>query len=351
MHADTVKFYKYKPVDKPNFSDRFCRLPFTSMQIDTDGDVQLCSCQHHMPYNIGNIYQNNLQDIWLSEIADKVRQSVVDGKFTYCSWDCSRLYNLPKKSNVTPTVQQFPVEIKIDLDKSCNLSCPSCREHVIIDKSSVRIQKQVEIYQEIKQWAINNPNFLFNISPCTSGEIFASHSGLKFLESLVDFPNKNLQLNITTNGTLLTKNKNLILALKNTITNISVSIDAATPETYSVVRGGDWNELLQGLNLVKQTVRIPINLKFVIQQANFQEIVQFAEFADQYNANIYFSSLLDWGHWTIDWWSKNSVVKQSSPDLKLILDNIRDLKLRYPKKIFVSADIIRLSQKANELSQ
>ena len=351
MHADTVKFYNYKPVDKPELSDRFCRLPFTSMQIDTDGDVQLCSCQYSMPYNIGNIYQNSLQDIWLSKTADNVRQSVVDGKFTYCSQECPFLYNLPKKSNAIPTVRKFPVELKIDLDKSCNLSCPSCREHVIIDKSSVRIQKQVEIYQEIKQWAIDNPNILFNVSPCTSGEIFASHSGLKFLESLVDFPNKNLRLNITTNGTLLNKNKNLILALKNVITNIGVSIDAATPETYSVVRGGDWNELLRGLQLVKESVNVPINLKFVIQQANFKEIVQFAEFAEQYNARIYFSSLLNWGHWTIDWWDKKSVVKQSSPDLEIILNNIRDLKLRYPNKISVSADIIRLLQKASESSQ
>jgi len=300
-----------------------------------------------MPYTIGNIYQNSLQDIWLGETARTVRQSVTDSKFTYCSWNCSQLYNLPKKSNVTPNVQQFPVELKIDLDKSCNLSCPSCREHVIIDKSSMRIQKQVEIYQEIKQWAVDNPTFLFDISPCTSGEIFASHSGLKFLESLVDFPHKNLRLNITTNGTLLNKNKNLVLALKNTIKNISVSIDAATPETYDVVRGGNWNELLQGLNLFKEFVKLPINFKFVIQQANFKEIVQFAEFAGNYNATIYFSSLLNWGHWTIDWWSKNSVVKQTSPDLEIILDNIREINLRYPKKIFLSADITKLLQKAN----
>jgi len=85
----------------------------------------------------------------------------------------------------------------------------------------------------------------------------------------------------------------------------------------------------------------------VIQQANFKEIVQFAEFAGNYNATIYFSSLLNWGHWTIDWWSKNSVVKQTSPDLEIILDNIREINLRYPKKIFLSADITKLLQKAN----
>ncbi|MTV61715.1 SPASM domain-containing protein, partial [Streptococcus pneumoniae] len=82
MHADTLKFYKYVPVKKPVYQDRFCSLPFTTVQIDNDGDVQLCDCQLHMPYTIGNIFKNSLQDIWLNHQANLVRQSVIDGDFT-----------------------------------------------------------------------------------------------------------------------------------------------------------------------------------------------------------------------------------------------------------------------------
>lgn len=345
MHVDTVKFLKYRPVDKPNLTDRFCRLPFTSLQVDSDGDVQLCDCPHHMPYNIGNIYQNSLQDIWQNDLANQVRQSVIDGKFTYCSWSCSRLYNLPEKNNPVPKAKRFPVDIKLDMDMSCNLSCPSCRENIIIEKSSDRINKQVEIYQEIKRWADDNPYLFFNLNPCASGEIFASHSGLKFLQSLVTFSNKNLRLNLTTNGTLLNKNKNLLLALKNIVNTINISVDAATPETYSVVRGGDWNELMLGLDLVKKSTKIPMGFRFVIQQANYQEIVSFAKLAAQYDAPVYFSSLLDWGHWTIDWWTKNSVVKQNSPQLEAILNSIREVNMLYPNKINLCADITKLLQK------
>jgi hypothetical protein len=97
-----------------------------------------------MPYTIGNIYNNTLQEIWLSHSAEQVRQSVSDGDFTYCNWACSALLNLPLRPSQLPVVNPFPKIIKIDLDRSCNLKCPSCREHVIIEKNSARIDKQIE---------------------------------------------------------------------------------------------------------------------------------------------------------------------------------------------------------------
>lgn len=341
MHVDTIKFYKYKPVDKPQFADKFCGLPFDSLQIDIDGDVQLCDCQFHMPYTVGNIYQNTLQEIWLGSEAAKVRQAVVDGKFTYCSWDCAKLHTLPaRNSSISHTVKNFPRTIKIDLDRSCNLSCPSCREHVIIEKNLERIHKQTEIYQELKQWAKDNPKTYFNIKPCTSGEIFASHSGLTFLKSLTDFENNNLKISLTTNATLLNKNRELFLSLKHLLTDVSISIDAATPETYSVVRGGDWNELLKGLELVKQT-HIKPTLNFVIQRDNYKEILQFGEFAKQHNArSIMFASLQDWGHWNIQWWKDNTVIKQNSPELEYILQCLNVLKQSF--NLGLSADIQNL---------
>jgi len=85
MHVDTLKFYKYSPVKKPMYKGKFCRTPFDHIQIDEDGDVMLCDCQLYMPHVIGNIYQNKLQDIWLGQEANKVRQSVIDEEFTYCN--------------------------------------------------------------------------------------------------------------------------------------------------------------------------------------------------------------------------------------------------------------------------
>jgi len=348
MHVDTLKFFKYQPIKKPIYQGKFCRIPFDTLQIDWDGDVQLCDCQLHMPYTIGNIFQNSLSDIWTNSQAQLVRQAVIDGDFTYCSWDCSRLPTLTPHHGVLPKVRNFPNTIKIDLDRSCNLKCPSCRETVIIEKQSDKIQKQIQLFDEIKQWALANPQNTVTVIPLGSGEIFASHSGMKFLESLVDYPHQNLKLHLTTNGTLITKNKELLTNIKHLIKSWSISIDAATPETYAQVRGGDWSALMNGLKFIG-SIRQSLGLKFVVQQKNWHEITAFAELAANHNSGVYFSNLLDWGHWTIQWWKDNDVVNNAGDHYHNVLQQLQQVKNKYPNRMSFSADIIEHLNKVQPL--
>ena len=346
MHINTLKFYKYSPVKKPIYKGKFCRIPFDTLQIDEDGDVQLCDCQIHMPYTIGNIYQDTLQNIWLGEAANRVRQSVIDEDFTYCNWACSYLSILPDSGPVTPpTLPNFPTTIKLDLDRSCNLKCPSCREGVIIEKNSTKIDKQIELFNQIKQWGMENPNTVLKIVPMASGEIFASHSGLQFLKSLIDYPYNNLRLEITTNGTLITRNQELIENISHLINFFSISIDAATPETYAVVRGGNWQELMLGLEFIKNTISKPLSVRFCIQKNNWHEIEQFAELANKFNAVINYQKLLDWGHWTIAWWHDNNVFDRTRDTFNLALDSIVNVKLKYPGKIILASEITKYLEK------
>lgn len=345
MHTDTLKFWNYSPVKKPIYKGKFCRTPFTTMQIDSDGDVQLCDCQLHMPYTIGNIYKNSLQEIWSGELAQQVRQSVVDEDFTYCNWSCAKLPVLPERPNIIPAVLDFPQTIKIDLDRSCNLKCPSCREKIIIEKNSSNINKQVEIFEEIKQWALTNPSQQLNILPLSSGEIFASHSGLKFLNSLVDYPHKNLQLEINTNGTLINRHRELLLNIKHLLKNFYISIDASTPETYALVRGGDWLELMSGIDFLHNTMQLPLRFNFCIQQNNYQEIDQFAELAARFDAHVAYQKLLNWGHWTTEWWHNNNVFDRNRHTFDTALNSLKSVKQKYNSKISMAAELIKYLEK------
>jgi radical SAM protein with 4Fe4S-binding SPASM domain len=339
MHADTLKFYKYNPVKKPMYQGKFCQTPFDTLQINHDGDVQLCDCQMHMPYTIGNIFKNSLEEIWSNSEAELVRQSVFDGDFTYCSWSCVRLNQpLADRPDTIPVVRNFPKIIKLDLDLSCNLKCPSCREAVIIEKNSDKIQKQVQLFEEIKQWALSNPTQSITVIPLGSGEIFASHSGQKFLESLRDYPHRNLKLHITTNGTLITKNKDLLDNIKHLIKICVVSIDAATPETYAKVRGGNWTELMAGLEYM-HSIHKPMNLRYVVQQNNWHEILEFAELAKKFDASVFYSDLLNWGHWTVQWWHDNNVLDRNKAIYSQVIDQLQQVKNKYPSKSYFSADI------------
>lgn len=347
MHVDTLKFYKYTPVKKPVYKDKFCHQPFNNLQIDADGDVQLCDCQMHMPFTIGNVYENTLQQIWNGHLAAQVRQSVADGDFTYCNWSCASLPNLPTRSNITVVAPDFPTKIKIDLDLSCNLHCPSCRERPIMEKHTAKIQKQIEIFEQIKTWAVENPNRTLRVTPLSSGEVFASHSGLNFLNSLSDFPGHNLQLEITSNGTLINRNRAMLSNISHLLKSFSISVDAATPETYAKVRGGDWNELMLGIQFVTQELQIPLRLNFCVQKNNWHEIGLFADLAHGFGATVIYQKLLDWGHWTIAWWHDNNVFDRTKQSRDTAIEQLILAKQNYPNKVMFGAELAQMIQKSN----
>ena len=343
MQAQTLKFWKYVPTKKPQYAGKFCSKPYEQIQIDNDGDVMLCGCERHMPYAVGNIYQDTISNIWQGESAAMVRQSVANGDFTYCDWSCPFLHNLTTRPDVLPSIDDFPLHVKIDLDMSCNLKCPSCREHVIIEKNNQRIDQQKKVFETIVNHAQQNPNKTFIISPIASGEIFASHSGLAFLESLKSYPHNNIKLVITSNGTLFMKNQDLIESLRKHIWRITVSIDAATPETYAQVRGGNWEELQQGLRLFQKKLT---SISFVVQEKNYHEIEQFAALGLELGTRVFYHKFHNWGHWTPQWWKENNVIDRTKPNFQTAIDSLIRVRRTYGGQIGLTGDLENYITKA-----
>lgn len=346
MTPDQLKFYRYSPTIKPIYQGKFCSVPWDTIQIDEDGDVMLCGCQQHMPYVIGNIYQTALKEIWTSPIANRVRDSVADGDFTYCAWSCPHLNILTDRPDQLPELPSFPLIVKIDLDRSCNLKCPSCRLEVIIEKNGPKIDTQKSVYQEIVNWALEHPEQTVTVIPVASGEIFASHSGLAFLESLRNYPLDNLKVRLTSNGTLIAKNQDLIKQLESVITKWSISLDAATEDTYTRVRGGDWSALLEGLDVIQPWHGDRLQLNFCIQRDNYQEIESFAQLANQYGAFIQYQKLMDWGHQSVEWIKSNNVFNRTTQTFDQVLDRLAKVKAQYPIRVTLPPDLARQLEQA-----
>ena len=341
MHENQIKFYRYKPTVKSIYQGKFCSVPWDTIQIDENGDVMLCGCQQHMPYVVGNIYDQALSEIWSGELAARVRQSVAESKFTYCSWTCPHLNILTDLPAVIPQVPGFPLIVKIDMDRSCNLKCSSCRSEIIIEKNSPRIEQQKKVYADIVAWAFNNPQHTVTVIPVASGEIFASHSGLAFLQSLVEYPLDNLKVRLTSNGTLIKKNQDLILNLRSIVTKWSISLDAATQSTYGIVRGGDWSALLQGLEWIKPWHGQALQLNFCIQKNNIDEIEAFADLADHYGAYIQYQKLMDWGHQPVEWIRANNVCDKSKDEYQTVLTSLDRVCKKYGHRVSLPPDLSR----------
>ena len=117
-----------------------CSVPFEYLEAHLD-NVYAC-CPEWLPYPL--VPTKEIAKAWKSENLKKIQKSVLDGSYTYCSAQhCPALNELiVKGTNTTGTFilknkfnNHNPVSpniINYAFDRSCNLSCPSCRNETIM---------------------------------------------------------------------------------------------------------------------------------------------------------------------------------------------------------------------------
>jgi sulfatase maturation enzyme AslB (radical SAM superfamily) len=305
MTVQPIKF------QSKNFIGKYCLNPFISATIGIRGDVFLCGCFSWMPTSIGNLFQTTLQDLLDSALAQDIRQSVINGSYEYCNEKTCGIINNNQlgsidtvPSNVTPLLENskkfiLPYEIVIAGDLTCNLSCPSCRTGVI-KQSPDQIEKQQQLGKILSQNIFTTPtDQKINLMLSTSGELFASAMLLNFVSS-IDFDKfPNVTLKVQTNGLLCEKNWHKLGTAQSKVKHLTITFDAARPKTYEILRrGGTWTELeaaMKFLSNLKRDTGMIFHTRMVVQQQNYQEILEFYNFSLKYGADqVEFVRLTDW---------------------------------------------------------
>ena len=181
-------------------------------------------------------------------------------------------------------VNQFPLQINIEVTTACNLNCKSCLRKYLIDKPEYMSFEQYKlIIDKI------NPLMLCFVGfgePMMHPEFF---NFVRYAEK------KNIHVSVTTNGTLI--NEKCIENIFNSGINIlSISLDAANDEIYSQIRKNNiFNKITSALHNInkkkisKKTLLPNIVFHFVIHNYNYLNIYDFISFSKQYNpAMVYF---------------------------------------------------------------
>lgn len=174
-----------------------------------------------------------------------------------------RTLSKPSKAGDTP------VHIQIEPTTACNLACKSC-PHPMVFKNPAHMK--LEVFKKI----------IDQIQPL---RITLSGIGEPLLNPQIDqmivYAHKmGTKVNLTTNGTFLKRRREDLFNAK--LDLLSVSIDAANPETYQAIRRKDEFEgILEGIRSVvqrKQELKIDfpkIRTHFVIQSANLAQMAEF----------------------------------------------------------------------------
>lgn len=169
----------------------------------------------------------------------------------------------------------FPLCLEVETSYACNLECPQCpRFSSIVPKNgNMSFETFSKVIQECEENQMES--------------IFLDHGGEPLLNKrLPEFVKlcrdaNIIDIMISTNATLLTREISRSL-IRNGLTKINFSIDAATPETYSIVRkGGNYHQVVKNIEVFldekkrhgKSYPRVRIS--FIVQEENKNEMETF----------------------------------------------------------------------------
>lgn len=299
------------------------------------GDVHVC-CSGWVPRPVGNILSDDLSEIWNGERVRQVRDSVADNSFTYCL-ECPYLpgphgtvqpvdQSLPEK----PTSTRIAV-LTLAYEHTCNLACPSCRPAFFKSDQAHELQARAISDRIIESGMLGHVERMIVTG---SGDPFASPVYASLLRDVPWREYPHLRVGLYTNA-LLADGPNWTRFGKavDQIDQVTVSVDAATPETYALNRGGNWSHLLENLSALSRMRTAGLlnwlRLVFIVQANNYREMPAFVDLATSYDADcVRFGKLRNWGAYSPGDYARRTVHLPSHPEHLDLLRVLRDERLR-----------------------
>ena len=323
----------------------FCAKPFEWFEVSHvggRGEGHLC-CPAWLDKPIGNLRRQSVAEIWNGATAREIRRSILTGGFDYCNATlCPYLHT--RSGPVQPaaevaderlrralagnlrTLPWGPAKVICSHDRSCNLSCPSCRSETIVEIEAH--DELLDIQRKIERQALPQAEYLYITG---SGDPFGSPTFRRWLRTMDTGSMPRLDhIHLHTNGLLWDRRmwRTIPAATRSLIKGAEVSIDAATAATYAVNRrGGNFRRLLRNLAFIAD-LRAGgpleyLKISMVVQANNFLEMPAFVDLGRRCGADVvYFSRLVNWGTYSPEEFRQRAVHLASHarrPELAAVL--------------------------------
>lgn len=272
-----------------------CTVPFTSLQIGTQGFVYLC-CPAWTTYGpVGRLTDaTTLDDIWNSDKSQFVRRCIYKKQLhkvcnmKYCPYALAgnhvRLETKdPAYQGVygemrlrKTTLVTAPRKLILAHSGRCNLRCTMCWSNEDYVKEDTHLN-DIIFNREL-------PRMLPRLSEIIltgNGDPFAMKDTREFLQQFNPHTYPLVLFSIITNGQLF--NAFMWKTIRhNNFGWINVSIDGATKDTYERIRrGGKWEILQKNLKLIsnlrKKNRFSSFEISFVVMKSNYHEMKQFVQ--------------------------------------------------------------------------
>lgn len=305
------KSYNYKlksmASSKENITNT-CNVPYHSLTIDYNSNCLICVCDGWLPVPVGRVEDfDSLEAVWNSPTAKIIQQDVDAQKFTWCAVDrCGVKHRSIEYKNYT---------LAINIDESCNLQCPSCRRDLIMHTAGPEFDYKVKNIERILTW-LEKFDKPIHITLTGNGDPLASNIIRPLLQKYIPKPNQTF--NFLTNGLLIKKQLSNLPILES-ITQISISVDAGSADVYEDVRRpGKFKNLIENFEFLKSIKKNHlVILSFVVQKNNYRDLDNFIDLCNHYGFGATIDALEDWGTWNHDaqdnpdsWTVRNGTFKE-----------------------------------------
>lgn len=300
-----------------------CVVPFKHIEIHSNGAVSAC-CHTWLPAWVGNLLEESVDDVINNGIRKQIQEMMSTGDFACCNDQCPQLssfmngeksyWDIVPLDTFEQRLENSTMNVGFSYDLSCNLQCPSCRDKLILwrpdDPNDIDGQRIKKIHDKVKDMVniLLTQHVKVNLNITGSGDAFASPLYWDYLLELASQPvPDNLRINLKTNGVMMTKeNWEAIKPLWPIIEYLEVSIDAATEETYKIVRkNGNFKRLQNNLDAFDE---LKVNgsfprmfswqTNFIVQRDNFRELKDFVtwQLSLKSKPKIWTNLLAQWYH-------------------------------------------------------
>jgi MoaA/NifB/PqqE/SkfB family radical SAM enzyme len=197
----------------------------------------------------------------------------------------------------TPKESNDIKHIRLAIDDSCNLRCPSCRNGLIFHKEGSAYRLGIKLADRINEW-LANVRHPVQVHMGSDGDPFASQVYRYFMEHVPD--RDSITFSIMTNGLMFCEYHTRIPRVLARLHQLEVSIDGVTQDTYEHLRlGGRWQALLKNLRRMgekKQEHGFQWNWHMVVQEQNWREMPAMLKMAQAHGVDkMYFNRIRDWG--------------------------------------------------------
>lgn len=269
----------------------FCKNPWNCLELNNDGKCFFCNPCFSNFNLIGNIFEQDIDEIWNGEKARNFRKDVLERKYTFCNYDnCNG--NKTETLPYTDVIAPYPEYINVGYDYTCAQKCTICRdEYKVLPK------------EECEKWESRLES---HILPITSkakymfincrGEFFDSKHTQKMAAAILE-NNPDIRVDFISNGIKCNEENLRKHKLLDRIFKVHISLHAATRETYKkIFRTDKFDAVMENVRYIsslKKSGKIEdFEIMFVITGDNYKDMPKFVKLAEELDARAAFSACI-----------------------------------------------------------